>query len=1005
MARIADEELSRIKSEISVEGLAEAAGVALRRHGSDLIGLCPFHDDHEPSLVITPRKNLWHCLGACQAGGSVIDWVMRREGVSFRHAVEILRADRLVPPIKRQKRTPKTSSVTRLPAPVALDSNDAELLADVVDYYHQTLADSPEALAYLEKRGIADAKAVERFKIGFANRTLGYRVPKKNRAAGAELRGRLAALGIIRDSGHEHFNGSVTFPVTDEAGRVVEIYGRKIRDDLRPGTPTHLYLPGPHAGVWNLAGTESAEDLVLTESIIDALTFYCAGFTNTTASYGTAGFTDDHLEAFLSAGTKRVLIAYDRDEAGDVAAAELATRLEEAGIASMRVLFPKGMDANGYATKVTPAAKSLGLVIEKAIWLSSGGEVLPPSPPEISRGEEGVIPPLAAKAADDSAPVAPKAELPQPELECDVSETEIAIRIADRRYRVRGLAKNAGLDSMRVNLMASNTSGLHVDVLDLYQARARDTYVRAAATELGAKAETISKDLGRVLLKLEELQADLTREALAPRAEAEMSETDRRDAMELLSDPQLIDRVRADLDRLGVVGESENKLICYLAAISRKLSDPLAVVIQSSSAAGKSSLFDAVLSLVPEEEKVVFSAMTGQSLFYVGSGDLSHKVLAVAEEEGAERAAYSLKLLQSEGELRLASVGKDPETGKHLTHEYVTKGPVAIFLTTTSAEIEDEFLSRSVVLSVTEDRAQTRAIQAAQREAETLEGLVARRERAGLLALHKNAQRLLEPIAVVNPYARELKFRDDKTRTRRDQKKYLALIRAIALLHQHQREKKFAAGADVAYIEATRDDISLANSLCHTVFGRSLDDLSPQARRLLSLIDEMVAARAVDAGYERSAFRFTRRDVREATGWSDFSVRTHLGRLCEMEYVIAHRGRRGLSFEYELLYDAESESEPRLFGLIDPESVDSHHYDAKFEGPEGRFEGPDRKFEVGSSPQRDGFEPTLRLAQEPDSPSTPRVSGTEAADEAQTSRGAGTDTTGSHVREAAGASG
>src|SRR5690606_15481522 len=74
-----------------LERLAEAKGIKLKRHGENLIGLCPFHDDREPSLVITPSKNLWHCLGACQAGGTVIDWVMRAEGVRFRHAVELLR--------------------------------------------------------------------------------------------------------------------------------------------------------------------------------------------------------------------------------------------------------------------------------------------------------------------------------------------------------------------------------------------------------------------------------------------------------------------------------------------------------------------------------------------------------------------------------------------------------------------------------------------------------------------------------------------------------------------------------------------------------------------------------------------------------------------------------------------------------------------------------------------------------------------------------------------------
>ena len=93
MARIPESEIERLKREISVERLAEARGVKLKRHGADLIGLCPFHDDHEPSLVITPSKNLWNCLGACRRGGDVIAWVMQSEGVSFRHAVELLQND------------------------------------------------------------------------------------------------------------------------------------------------------------------------------------------------------------------------------------------------------------------------------------------------------------------------------------------------------------------------------------------------------------------------------------------------------------------------------------------------------------------------------------------------------------------------------------------------------------------------------------------------------------------------------------------------------------------------------------------------------------------------------------------------------------------------------------------------------------------------------------------------------------------------------------------------
>ena len=301
-----------------------------------------------PSLVISPKKNLWHCLGACQTGSTVIDWVMKAEGVSFRHAVELLRAD---VPVAADSPVVKASTVRKLPPPVERGADDAAMLEQVTAFYYETLKQSPEALAYLAKRGLNHPEMIEHFRLGFANRTLGLRLPPKNRKAGDEMRTRLAQLGIIRESGHEHFNGSVVIPMFDEAGAVVGMYGRKVTENLRPGTPLHLYLPGSHKGVWNEAALQASKEIVLCESLIDALTFWCAGYRNVTASYGVNGFTDDHREAFRKHGVKRVLIAYDRDEAGDKAAAELADELMALGIECFRVLFPKGMDANEYASE------------------------------------------------------------------------------------------------------------------------------------------------------------------------------------------------------------------------------------------------------------------------------------------------------------------------------------------------------------------------------------------------------------------------------------------------------------------------------------------------------------------------------------------------------------------------------------------------------------------------------------------------------------------------------
>src|SRR5262249_36120534 len=163
-----------------------------------------------------------------------------------------------------------------------------------------------------------------------------------------------------------------------------------------------------------------------------------------------------------------------------------------------------------------------------------------------------------------------------------------------------------------------------------------------------------------------------------------------------------------------------------------------------------------------------------------------------------------------EGELMIASTGKDPATGRLVTQEYRVEGPVMIFLTTTAVEIDEELLNRCLVLTVDEDREQTRAIHRLQRERQTLEGLLASRDRASILKLPQDAPRLLRPVLVANPYARHLTFLDDRTRTRRDHVKYLTLIRSITLLHQYQRPVRSVEhrGEGVPYLEVTLDDIA-----------------------------------------------------------------------------------------------------------------------------------------------------------------------------------------------------
>lgn len=525
--------------------------------------------------------------------------------------------------------------------------------------------------------------------------------------------------------------------------------------------------------------------------------------------------------------------------------------------------------------------------------------------------------PVRDDAAALSAALLPAPSAPEAVI---VSEDDVRFTRGPRQYRVRGLARNLSAESLKVTLRLSAGEHLHLDTLDLYQARQRGIFVKAAALELGVAESIIAADLSALVLALEPLQEQAIHGAMQPDAAATpaLSEADEAAGLALLRDPLLAERIVGDVEAIGVVGEGTNALVGYLACVSRLLDRPLAILIQSTSAAGKSTLMDGLLSLMPESQRVHYSAMTGQSLFYLGEGDLKHKILAIAEEEGVRQAAYALKLLQSQGELTIASTGKDPATGKLVTSEYRVEGPVMLCLTTTAIDIDEELLNRCLVLTINETAEQTAAIQQRQRQARTLAGLQANVRSGQVLAAHRAAQSLLRPLAVVNPFAESLTFASDRVRLRRDHQKYLTLIDAIALLHQHQRHVATLEvnGSMVEYVEVTPADIALANRLAHAVLGRSLDELPPQTRRVLAALYAWVSAQAALQGIAHAGVRFSRRDVRAHLGLSDTQLRVHLDRLVTLDYVASHVGKQGQQYAYSLRFDGDADStQAQLSGI------------------------------------------------------------------------------------------
>ncbi len=243
-------------------------------------------------------------------------------------------------------------------------ADDQKLLAQVIDYYCRTLKEATEGLDYLRSRGVTVGEAIDHFRIGYANRTLGLTLPTMDSKAGRDIRARLQQVGLFRNSGHEHMNGCIVFPITaaDGSGQVVDIYGRKVGTHLRKGTPLHMHSSDQRRGVWNVEAFRAGNEIIVCAGLWDALTFWNAGYRNVTCTFGADALTADHLTAFHEFNVRRVLVT----------AAAIAPQLLAAGIDCYHIILPPGVNVNAYALQAEQPSQALGAIIRKAEWLGKG---------------------------------------------------------------------------------------------------------------------------------------------------------------------------------------------------------------------------------------------------------------------------------------------------------------------------------------------------------------------------------------------------------------------------------------------------------------------------------------------------------------------------------------------------------------------------------------------------------------------------------------------------------
>ncbi len=555
---IEQERIERIKADVDLKALAQSKGIRLKKNGKGYFGLCPFHQDKNPSLSITPSKNQWHCFG-CGKGGDVIRFVELYDQVDFKEAVKRLDTSLLTAKTAIKRKTDQKSDLT--PA-------HTKLFNRVIEFYHTAFAEDLRAKEYLNKRGITDNSIFKDYKTGFANGTLLKILPEDKK-----IIKQLKEIGILNTRGKELFYNCVTFPVFDLKGNPVGMYGRRIDNK----GSHHLYLPGDRKAVFNWQAAKAHKDIILTESILDSLTLINAGIKNTIPCYGINGLTDDHLDLFKQYQTQHILICFDADKPGIKAAKVIQHTLETSNLKADIVTLPENQDINDFFLLTASPEESFMDLLNQ----TDSDAVKNKKAPMVLKTEYG-----------------------------------FAMTIDDRQYEIRGI--NRQNSKLKATVKGIINNNMHVDTVDFYSARSRNFLIKGLCSLFNKEESLINKDVTALLQQAERYKTkDPDKEP-----EQAMTDKDKAEALKFLQNPDMFTQILKDYETLGYTGEEMNKLLCYIAAISRKMENPLSVMIQSRSAAGKSYLQDTVLSLVPNEDCVKYTRLTDQALFYTGSKSL-----------------------------------------------------------------------------------------------------------------------------------------------------------------------------------------------------------------------------------------------------------------------------------------------------------------------------------------------------------------------------------------------
>lgn len=719
--------------------------------------------------------------------------------------------------------------------------------AILTKYYQNSIHSiqrSKKGKAYAESRGLDYSK----LNIGYC----GYEVGKTWKK---DLQENAEKLGLFK------IKNCIIFPTKNKEGQIVSMYGRSVSSNPRV---RHFYLQGGHKGLYPNYPKSDTKKLILTESIIDAATIKQYTDWPVLALYGTNGFTKEHEQAIRSLESlEDIVLFFDGDDAGVSARERYQKQLKELR-SDVRI---------GYVD--TPDGEDINSLMQS----HDDEKILSHLIGEVRHSRENVI--MEDKGNDD---IKNKLNTDNPEL--ILYETDLL------HITILGGIKITGLDRLRVTLKIDKKEYTHHlpvrHSLDLYHSR----QVEQLAQKMGESLEIGTAESERTISKLTgslERYRQNKLELLKPKKKErkEMTETERTEAIKYLKRKKLLRNTLQDITKSGIVGETNNSLIAYLAYTSRKRKKPLHIMCLGASGTGKTYLQEKVSELIPEEDKIEITSLSDNAFYYFGREELKHKLILIEDLDGAENVLYPLRELQSKRRISKTVTLKDNK-GNLKTITLKVEGPVCVSGCTTRERIYEDNANRCILLYIDASNEQDKRIMSYQQKASA--GNINASEEQEITEKIKNVQRLLKPIKVVNPYAEIIDLPQEVFKPRRTLLLLLSFIETITFYHQYQREVKTDATAGQQYIESTKEDIQAAFSLMKEALFSKSDELTNASRSFLERLKDHVKDGEV----------FYANQLRKKLRIPPSTLKRYLIELTRNGYMKIKGGSKYRGFEYEI---------------------------------------------------------------------------------------------------------